>query len=118
MSRSNFTRIFASGKAIGQVKGDTFYKTISGSKHMLRTPPGLAVDLQSLLDAEQAGATRIQIFDRETGTKYSTAISHLKRAGFTFERGFGRQIGLALDAWITERPGAPVQLDLFRRLAR
>jgi len=118
MSHSNFTRIFASGKAIGQVKGDTFYKTISGSKHMLRTPPGIAVDLQSLLDAEQAGATRIQITDRETGTKYSTAISHVKRAGFTFDRGFGRQIGMGIENFITERPGAPVQLDLFGRAAR
>lgn len=113
MSTKDCIRIFASGKAVGQVRGDTFHKSIRGSKHILRKPPGLAVDLQSLLDAEQAGATRIQITDKESGTKYSTSISHLKRSGFTFDRGFGRQIGLALDAWITERPGAPVQLGLF-----
>ena len=118
MSSNDCIRIFALGKSVGKVEGDTFYKSIRGSKHILRKPLGLAVDLQSLLDAEQAGATRIQILDRETGTKYSTAVSHLKRAGFTFDRGFGRQIGLALDAWITERPGAPVQLQLFGGRAR
>lgn len=114
MSRSNYTAIYSSlGKKIGRVEGGIFYKTISGSKHMLHKPPGLAVDLMALMDAEAAGATRIQITDRETGIKYSTAISHLKRAGFTFDRGSGRQIGLALESFIQERPGEPVQLAFF-----
>ena len=119
MSHPNYTAIYSnSGKKIGRVQGDIFYKSIHGSKHMLRTPPGLAVDLQALLDAEQAGADRIVITDTETGTQYRADISRLKKRGFTFDRGFGRQIALPLDAWITERRGAPVQLALFGRLAR
>lgn len=113
MSHSHFTKIYAKGKLVGRVEAGIFYKTISGSRHMLRKPPGLAIDLQSLLDAEQAGATRIQFLDRETGIKYSTAISHLKRAGFTFDRGYGVQLGISISS--LERPGQPVQLDLFQR---
>jgi hypothetical protein len=119
MSQPKYTPIYSSlGKKIGRVEGGIFYKSIRGSKHMLRKPPGLAVDLMALMDAEQAGAIRILITDNETGIKYSTAISHLKRAGFTFDRGAGRQIALALESFIQERPGAPVQLALFGGRAR
>lgn len=119
MSKNDYTPIFSSqGKRIGTVSGGIFEKRIHGSRHILRTPPGLAVDLRALMDAEAAGATRIRITDLETGIRYSTAISNLKRAGFTFDRGFGRQIGMGIDSFIQERPGAPDQLQLFGERAR
>src|SRR5690606_12631138 len=50
------TPIYANGRVIGQVVGDTFRKIISGSKHMLRTPKAICFDRSTLRDAVAAGA--------------------------------------------------------------
>jgi hypothetical protein len=112
---SNYTLIHAGSKVVGKVVGETFQKTIHGSKHFLRTPPAIALDFQSLIEAEKAGARKIQIFDLESQKTYHASIEHIRRVGFELNRGFGKQLALSLDEWIVTRVGGLYgeQLNLF-----
>jgi hypothetical protein len=111
--RRGACQIRVNGRVIGEVRGDTFYKTIAGSKHMLRRPAGIALDLGSLADAEDAGARYVEIFDSETGRHYHAAISTIRARGFRVSRGFGEQVALPLDAWARDAEPAAEQLALF-----
>ena len=95
------------------VKEDTLYKTIRGSKHLLRRPPALGFDVDSLNQAEQAGAIRIEVTDAENGAIYRTAINHVRTQGFPLNRGFGEQIALHINDWIRHCPDEPQQLVLL-----
>jgi hypothetical protein len=110
----NYFRIRAGRHVIGEVRGTTFIKKIRASQHFLKTPPAIAFDLDSLAQAERAGAVEVQVIDKETGTIYRTTIAHILRAGFELDRGFGKQIALPLEGWSRQRKGELVQLSLFR----
>jgi hypothetical protein len=99
------TPIHAGNRVIGKVSGNTFYKHIRGSVHILRTPRAIALDVGSLEQAERAGAVNVQVTDTETGTAYRSSIEHIRRAGFDLDRGFGSQIALPIEGWATIRRG-------------
>ncbi|HQP61915.1 MAG TPA: hypothetical protein PKX41_11970 [Anaerolineaceae bacterium] len=104
------------GKVVATRKGDTLYKTVKGSIHMLRRPPAWALDMAILNEAEKAGAVRVQVTDKETGTIYRATVGHIREAGITFNRGHGLQIALPLSGWTRHKRGAglaPVQPSLF-----
>ena len=105
----------ADGKVIGEVVGQVFSKPVKGSRHMLRVPPAWAVDAVSITQAKQAGAKWIEIHDQESGAIYRCSMANFERHGFAFDRGFGGQIGLALERWTEIKPGEqPLQqLPLF-----
>ena len=84
---------------VGYVRGDTFYKTVSGSKHFKRTPAGIANDVSVINDALRAGATWAEITDRETGTVYRASIELINDKGIRFNDGFGNQINLLFQYW-------------------
>ena len=86
-------------KPIGYVSGAFFYKTIVGSKHMLRSPRAIAFDLSTLDAAERAGASHVAVTDSETGKTYRAPIADIRRYGFPVARGHGRQVGLTLDRY-------------------
>lgn len=111
--RQNQTPIYAGVKVIGHVKGDVFYKTIKGSKHILRRPPALAFDVQSLEEAEQAGARKVEVLDTETKNRYVAQLAHVWEKGFRLNRGFGEQIALPMTGFICVRHGSPSQLSLL-----
>ncbi len=96
---SKDTPIFAAGKVVGEVRGDTFHKSIRGSRHILRRPRSLALDLQSITDAELAGAVWAEIIDIESGKVYRAQLDTIRRYGTVFNRGFGEQIYLCLPEW-------------------
>ena len=106
--------IYIAGKKrpVGHVEGDVFHKNIRFSEHALRRPPAIAFDVQSLEDAEQAGARRVHVRDTETNTVYKSTMSQIWRAGFDLDRGFGKQRALILSAWV--RQGQALQLDMFQ----
>jgi len=106
------TAIFAGRKVVGHVRGDTFYKSIRASVHMLRKPPAIALDCQSIADAEQAGATWAEILDTESGRVYRARLETIRRYGTVFNRGFGEQIYLCLSAW-----GQDVEAEQFALFA-
>lgn len=93
---SNSTPIFVNNKRVGFVRGQTFYKTLSSSKHFLRIPPAIAFDVASLKSAWRAGARVIEIVDRDTNQIYRAAIRKIRRDGFCLNRGYGQQLALLL----------------------
>ena len=100
-------------KTYGILFGDTFRKTIKGSRHLLHKPAAICLDSDALDRAVAAGATRVEVVDTETGTTYSQTIAQVKRAGFVIDRGWGIQLALVLSAWQVQRPGEAKQLALF-----
>jgi hypothetical protein len=106
------SQIRAGGRVVGEVRGDVFTKHIVGSKHMLRRPLAIALDLGSLADAEDAGARYVEIFDSETGRHYQAAVSTIRARGFELDRGFGRQVALLLSEWRRDAEPAGEQLAL------
>lgn len=106
------------GHVVGTLRGDTFYKSVYGSRHMLRKPQAWALDKQALEDAKRAGAVYVQIVDNETGVIYRAAVSHVLENGFDLNRGYGSQIALPLAGWTrhTKSRSLPTQLDLFEVL--
>ena len=97
---SKYNRIFVSGRYVGKVDGDTFKKFITGSKHILRTPRAIALSVESLTQAEQAGAREIAITDTESGLVYRASFAHFRRYSFELQRGgFEPQRALTLNRW-------------------
>ena len=100
---SNSTPILAQGKAVGAVRGGVFYKRCRASVHMLRKPPAWALDVQSLLDAEAAGAREVEILDVETNRRWRASVALLRSdKAFELNRGFGLQVALPLRLWQVE----------------
>jgi len=92
--------VFTKGRVTGKVCGDTFEKKIKGSKHMLQKPPAFALSVESLAQAEQAGAREIAITDKESGRVYRASVEHFRRYSFELQRGsFEPQRALTLDRW-------------------
>ena len=93
--------IYVAGKVnpIGHVESDTFLKSIK-TRHMLRQPPAIALDVQSLRDAEEAGAAFVEITNTETRKQYRASVAAIWRHGFRFDRGWGEQIALTLNQWV------------------
>ena len=108
------TPIFAAGKVIGQVIDGAFCKRMQGSRHFLQKPPSICLDVQSLADAQKAGARLVKVIDTETGKTYSADIATIRKHSQKLDRGHGQQLALALGRWSCEDPQVTHrQLDLF-----
>ena len=94
----NFTRIFANGRIVGHVDGNVFQKHVSGSRHFLRQPPAIMFDLQSLADAQAAGATIAKVIDDETKAVYQVDIEKIFEKPI-YKNYAGAQVGLRLSEW-------------------
>ena len=92
-------KVIVNKKEVGVVKDKTLVKEIDSSKHLLRTPPAIAFDELALSEAEELGASRIKVKDKLTGITYYSTIEAVRSRGFTFNRGFGNQVGLSLTEW-------------------
>jgi len=103
--------IYVGSRIVGQVKGDTFYKNIRGSRHMLRKPQAIAFDISTLEDALDAGASKVEVTDLDDGKVYIAHIVDILRDGKRFNRGYGAQIYYLLSRW--RHPDAPEQMTLF-----
>jgi len=119
LQSNNTTKFYDDyGHIIGTLRGNTFYKSVYGSRHMLQKPPAWCMDKAALLRAQEAGAAFVQIVDNETGAVYRAPVSHILEAGFDLNRGYGSQIALPLAGWMRTIKGKslPKQLDLFEVL--
>lgn len=93
------SKVFAGNRVVGEVKRGIFSKRIVASRHMLRTPRAIALDVDSLRQAKDYGAHTIRITDGETGRVYSADYEHFMRYSFELDRGHGLQRALMLDRW-------------------
>lgn len=98
-------QIHVAGRQVGEVLNGVFKKTISASRHILRRPPAIALAVEALEQAEQAGAQDIEIKDIETGQLYTSTVEHFRRYCFPLQRGgFEPQIALPLERFAVSAP--------------
>lgn len=110
---TNSIPIYAQHKRVGAVVGTTFHKDrVKASSGFLRHPPAIALSVDSLEDALDAGATEVQVTDIESGMVYRAPMQTILMKGWEFCRGAGMQVGLELKFWNTHKAG-PRQLSLF-----
>ena len=110
--QTNYTPIFVGTRVVGVVRGDTFHKRIR-KNHFLQKPKAIAFDIDSLEQAEQAGAIKVRVTDRDSGIVYSASIRHIHENGERFNRGHGDQIFLVLQGWTKSTKQKGVQLRLL-----
>ena len=94
----------------------TLLKRIKYSKHTLKTPPALALSIESLDEAERNGAVRCEITDIESGRIFRATLATIRERGILIERGgFEAQLALPLERWAVTGPGEPIaeQLGLW-----
>lgn len=111
--RKRLTAIRIGKRVIGKVHGDWFYKRLDAKRHFLKKPPAIAFDVQSLDDAETAGAKFVEVTDVPTQKQYKTSIANIRTRGFRFNRGHGEQIALRLNYWNEKEKTKEVQPTLF-----
>ena len=116
-SKQGQTPIYSGSHVVGRVEAGVFHKSVSGSKHFLQKPPGIAFDVSSLNDAGKAGAVHVEVYDKETRTTYRATLAHVLEHGRTFNRGYGEQIVLTFEGWTKRTKGAPSQPGLFGGVA-
>jgi hypothetical protein len=98
-------QIRVSGRLVGEVTNGTFTKKISGSRHILRKPPAIALSVESLQEAERVGARDIQITDIDLGCVYACTLQHFKSHAFSLQRGgFEPQLALPLELFDVSAP--------------
>lgn len=102
------------GHITGHIKGEDYVTNRKASLHMLRKPPGWAVD-KSIVDMLYLkGIKRVIVQESEEGKTYSAPVQSFYRRGVLIERGHGTQICLPLPFWHEDGGQAEAkQLSLF-----
>ncbi len=102
------------GRVIGVIEGNTFTKTVHGSKHQVRSPPAWAIDAEVFDREIKPNCRQILIIDRETNNRYRTSVDTFDYKKKAFDRGYGRQYYLTLNYWSNENDGEK-QLSLWEK---
>jgi hypothetical protein len=83
--------------------GVTLFKRCIKSKHFLKVPEAIAVDEKTLNKAVEEGTKYVQIFEKEEKVYYSATVEQFRKKAISIDRGYGRQLALPLDYWITSK---------------
>jgi translation initiation factor IF-1 len=103
--KTNSTKISVGTQIVGSVKNGIFFKRIHGSRHFLRKPLAISFDNNTITEAQEAGATRVEILNLEDGKVYLATIAHILEKGIRINRGFGDQVALPLSYWQVKQTG-------------
>lgn len=102
------------GHIAGHINGSDYVTNRKESLHMLRKPPGWAIDKAILDGIQKEGVTRVIVREIEHAETYSAAIPVFYSRGVLINRGHGAQICLPLPYWHKEGGQAEAsQLKLF-----
>jgi len=86
------------GRLAGWLVGLRFIKVTVKPEHVLRHPPGIAVDEGVLTELANVGCEEV-VAPMADGRRLSAPLRAFREHGFAVDRGFGRQIALPLAAW-------------------
>jgi len=98
------------GKIYAVLEADgTLYKTIHGSRHILRKDgPAICFDIELIEWALSKGAIRAKVKDVETGAVYTASFLKLYREGQVVDMGHGLQLRCPLSLFERRKyDGAP-----------
>ena len=91
------------GRTVFVVDARVLKKDISGSRHLLKQPPAIAVDADEY-DSRRWAFDSLEIFDKETSVTYSISVESFDRYRKELDRGFGRQYYVVLGRWRKQDP--------------
>jgi hypothetical protein len=104
--------VMLGGRVVGQIDGDTFFKSVHASTHQLQRPQAWAIDAV-IFDTEiKPNCTHILIKDQDTENKYRCSVDIFDQFKGELDRGYGCQYYLTLDHWNIEIKGEK-QLSLW-----
>jgi hypothetical protein len=86
-------------------------RTIDGSRHLLRCPPGIAFDATEY-ERLRGEFDRIEVKDRESGIIFRITASEFDARRELLDRGYGRQYYVRLEHWQTTQGGYQPPLPL------
>ena len=113
LSHKNFNDVSIGTQVVGKVLNGVFTKRVRSSRHFLRKPPAIALDIDTVEQALRLGATKVEVYDMESGMFYRAKIDLIFEKGFRFNRGFGDQIALCLSRWEIEQTDQGKQSTLW-----
>ena len=64
----------ADGRVVAVIDGEALFKKVDSKKHMLRKPPSWAFDRATIEEAQDAGATRIEVWASDKGITYTATM--------------------------------------------
>ena len=99
----------------GVLENGVYKKTVRGSAHFLRKPPGIALEVSDIDGIRQHNGNAIEVKDSESGRVYSVDFAHFCRhASEPFNRGYGWQRFLTFSHWTVtqgKRKITPLPID-------
>jgi hypothetical protein len=107
--------VYDHGRVIGYIRGDVLHRKMQGSRHILKSPPSIAIGVEALRQAIRCGAETVFIQDMESGLEYRCGIWDFNSSkAISIDRGYGEQQALPLEYFIITDPKHPeVQLSLL-----
>ena len=81
------------------------------AKHVLHSPPAIAIDACALRRLHQLGCERVQVELVESGRTLTAPFSAFEDYGFRLDRGHGEQIALPLGRWRVQEPEQPTLFE-------
>jgi hypothetical protein len=92
-------------RVVAMVHAGTLFRAFRSSRGIQRYPfLGIAFDLEVLRKATAAGATRIKLYDRDTGATYETDMDKFRKLGFRNPTNAEQWI-MKLPEWKRREPG-------------
>jgi hypothetical protein len=104
--------VMLDGRVVGEIDGNTFFKSVHASKHQLKSPPAWSIDADIFDKEIKPDCTQILIKDQETGNQYQCSIETFDQFKRNLDRGYGHQYYLTIDRWDIETKGEK-QLKLW-----
>ena len=74
-------------------------KRIDPARHVLRRPPGIAIDLAALEDARRLGVAYVRVGFTTGSTVLCATLDQFDRDGIDLDRGYGAQRVLPIEKW-------------------
>jgi len=96
------------GRILGMIEGDTFYKRVNRTKHLLRKPRrSWALSMRAFSNQVLTHTTFMVFEEEETGCKYRCQTLDFARHGFEIHyEPYEPQLALELKYWEVEDPRA------------
>ena len=91
--------VIAEGKCIGHIRGETFYKDVKRSKHLLRQWNAWCIDANAYDDMSKGEVFHIIIHDQESGINYYSTTENFNLHRGTVNLGHGTQYFLNMKYW-------------------
>jgi hypothetical protein len=112
--KSGDPAVYDHGRVIGYIRGNVLHRKMQGSKHILKSPPSIAIGVEALKQAIYHGVESVWIQDTESGLEYRCNIWLFNEKAISIDRGYGEQQALPLEHWEIADPKHPEkQLSLL-----